>query len=170
MHHTSCRRLAALVAVAALGSVTACGGGDGTSAAPATPTPKTARKIVVTSPAFTDGGTVPRRYTCDGENVSPPLDLSHVPTATAELILLAQDPDASHGTFTHWIMWGITPDETELNAGEAPRGAVQGRNGFGHRGYGGPCPPHGKRHRYVFSVFATDKKLNLPAGASAVKA
>ncbi|MGW7382868.1 YbhB/YbcL family Raf kinase inhibitor-like protein [Streptomyces sp. NPDC054794] len=152
------------VVVAGMGLASGCGdGGGGTSA----PTPTAAHAVGVTSPAFTDGGTIPRRYTCDGEDVSPPLAFSGVPADTAALALLVEDPDAPHGTFTHWVAWGIDPHTTALTTGQTPPGATQGRNGFRKSGYGGPCPPKGdKPHRYVFSVYASDRPLGLAADAT----
>ncbi|MEU5591983.1 YbhB/YbcL family Raf kinase inhibitor-like protein [Streptomyces sp. NPDC020298] len=153
--------------VTAIGVVSGCadtGGGDSSA-----PSATAAHRITVTSSAFAEGGTIPRRHTCDGEDVSPPLALTGVPAHTAALVVLAEDPDAPHGTFTHWLVWGIDPHETRLAAGRVPADATQGRNGFGKTGYGGPCPPRGDRpHRYVFSVYATDRPLNgLPSGATA---
>lgn len=156
-----------MVAAAALGLTAGCGGGGGAAAASAVPTPHASKTIAVSSTAFAEGGTIPRRYTCDGENVSPPLDFDGVPGDAAELVVLVEDTDAPHGTFVHWVVWGIDPHETTLGTGELPNGAEQGRNGFGKRGYGGPCPPKGKPHRYVFSVFAADTKPILPKDASA---
>lgn len=129
--------------------------------------------IAVSSPAFGDGDEIPQRFTCQGANVTPPLDFAGVPADAAELALLVEDPDAPGGTFTHWITWGIDPGQTRLSEGEVPAGAVQGRNDFGRQGYGGPCPPPGRPHRYVFTVFALSEPLGrsgslVPdAGASA---
>lgn len=142
-----------------------CGSAGGTLAASAAPTPGASGTITVTSPAFANGGTVPRRFTCEGANVSPPLRLSGVPAGAAELVVLVEDPDAPSGTFVHWLMWGVDPHETALSAGAVPKGAVQGRNGSGQRRYGGPCPPSGKPHQYVFSVLAADARLHLPGDA-----
>ncbi|MFE2417598.1 YbhB/YbcL family Raf kinase inhibitor-like protein [Streptomyces hokutonensis] len=154
-----------IVAVAAvLGSVAGCGGGGG---GPSAPTPSASQRIAVTSTAFTENGTVPRRYTCDGEDVSPPLAFAGVPAAAAELVVVLEDPMAPHGTFTHWLMWGVPPQVTRLAAGESPQDAVQSRNDFKKTGYGGPCPPKGAApHRYVLSVYAADRKLSLAADAS----
>ncbi|WP_329259647.1 YbhB/YbcL family Raf kinase inhibitor-like protein [Streptomyces sp. NBC_01478] len=154
-----------IVAVAAvLGSVAGCGGDGGGSRVPA---PSASQRIAVTSTAFAQGGTVPRRYTCDGEGVSPPLAFAGVPANAAELVVLLEDPDAPNGTFTHWLMWGVPPHDTRLTAGSALRGATEGRNGFKKIGYGGPCPPQGAEpHHYVFSVYATDQKLALATDAS----
>jgi Raf kinase inhibitor-like YbhB/YbcL family protein len=121
--------------------------------------------ITVSSTAFADGADVPRRYTCDGENVSPPLSFAGVPPDTEELGLLVEDPDAPSGTFVHWVAWGIDPAKAALAEGEAPSGT--GTNGFGRRGYAGPCPPRGAPHRYVFTVFALSRRPDLAPGASA---
>ncbi len=121
--------------------------------------------ITVSSPAFADGGNIPRRYTCDGENVSPPLRFADVPPGTRQLGLLVADPDAPSGTFVHWVAWGIDPATQTLGEGEAPPGT--GINGFGRRGYDGPCPPRGAPHRYVFTVLALAQPPTLPPGASA---
>ncbi|MEU1448278.1 YbhB/YbcL family Raf kinase inhibitor-like protein [Streptomyces mirabilis] len=158
--------LGTVVTAAVVALTAGCGGASRTPAASAAPTPGASAAIAVTSPAFGDGGTVPRRFTCDGANVSPPLRLSGVPGGAAELVVLAEDPDAASGTFVHWLMWGVDPHETTLGAGAVPKGAVQGRNGFGQRRYGGPCPPAGKPHHYVFSVLAADVRLHLPGDAT----
>ncbi|GGZ88749.1 hypothetical protein GCM10010389_28910 [Streptomyces echinoruber] len=132
------------------------------------PTPTATRRITVTSPAFPDGGTIPRRYTCDGADVSPPLALSGVPADATGLVVIAEDRDAPHGTFTHWLMWGVYPRLAELPAGEVPAGATVGRNDFRKNAYGGPCPPRGDRpHRYVFTVYAADRRLGLTPSATA---
>jgi Raf kinase inhibitor-like YbhB/YbcL family protein len=119
----------------------------------------------VTSSAFAEGGTIPRQYTCDGADVSPPLRVANAPSDAAELALLVEDPDAPRGTFVHWVAWGIDPARPELDSGTEPPGA--GTNGFGRRSYGGPCPPRGKPHRYVFTVYALSAPAALPSGASA---
>lgn len=154
-----------IVAVAAvLGSVAGCGGDGG---GPSVPAPSASQRITVTSTAFTENGTVPRRYTCDGADVSPPLTFAGVPADAAELVVVLEDPNAPHGTFTHWLMWGVPARDTRLTAGTAPRGATEGRNSFKKTGYGGPCPPKGAApHRYVLSVYAADRKLTLATGAS----
>lgn len=121
--------------------------------------------ITVSSTAFTDGGTIPRRYTCDGEDVSPPLRVAGIPSGTQELAVLVEDPDAPRGRFVHWVAWGLDPSTATLQQAATPPGT--GTNGFGRRGYGGPCPPRGAPHRYVFTVFALSRRLHLPPGASA---
>lgn len=122
--------------------------------------------IQLTSAAFAEGGTIPRRYTCDGEDRPPPLTWSGLPEGTVELALVVDDPDAPRGTFVHWVVWGLDPAAGGLVEGEVR--ARQGRNGFGNQGYGGPCPPKGDEpHRYVFTLFAVSQPLSLEAGASA---
>jgi Raf kinase inhibitor-like YbhB/YbcL family protein len=121
--------------------------------------------MTVSSTAFTDGAAIPRRYTCDGEGLSPPLSIAGAPSATQELAVLVEDPDAPGGTFVHWVAWGIDPAQGALAEAASPPGA--GTNGFGRDGYGGPCPPPGPAHRYVFTVFAVSRELDLRPGASA---
>ena len=131
-------------------------------------TPKAAMTIRLSSPAFTDLGAVPRQYTCDGADLSPPLDWADLPSDTGELALLVEDPDAPGGTFVHWVLWAVSPTTKALPEGSVPPSARQGRNSFGSSDYRGPCPPKGKgAHRYVFTLFALSEALNLPAGASA---
>jgi Raf kinase inhibitor-like YbhB/YbcL family protein len=124
-----------------------------------------AMSIAVSSNAFSDGGTIPRRHACDGADVSPPLTFVGLPTGTRDLALLVEDPDAPGGTFVHWVAWGIDPAKAAVGEGEEPAGS--GTNGFGRRGYGGPCPPRDATHRYVFTVFALSRPTGLPPGASA---
>ncbi len=117
----------------------------------------------ITSGAFDDGETIPRRHTCEGENLSPPLSWSAPSEGTRSLALIVDDPDAPVGTFTHWLAWGIDAGAGGLGEGEAaPR---EGRNGFGTTGYSGPCPPPGHgRHRYFFRLQALDAELDLETG------
>lgn len=130
------------------------------------PPPEPGRALDVASPAIEDGGTIPDRHTCTGEDVAPPLAWRDVPAETAELAVLMEDPDAAGGTFVHWVAAGIDPADGELAEGqEAP---VEGTNDFGSVGYRGPCPPEGDEpHRYVLTVLAVDRSLQLPPGASA---
>ena len=121
--------------------------------------------MTVSSTEFAEGGLIPPRHTCDGENLSPPLSFSGVPAGTQELALLVEDPDAPSGTFVHWVAWGIDPSKGALPEGAAPPGV--GANGFGRTSYGGPCPPPGSAHRYVFTAFAVSQALDLRSGASA---
>jgi Raf kinase inhibitor-like YbhB/YbcL family protein len=116
------------------------------------------------SSAFANGEPIPRRHTCEGEDLSPPLSWSDAPGATRSLALVVDDPDAPVGTFTHWLGWGLEPGAQGHGEGEAA--PVEGRNDFGTSGYRGPCPPpdHG-RHRYFFRLYALDFDPGLTPGA-----
>ena len=120
-------------------------------------------KIKITSPAFQEGGNIPAKFTCDGGNVTPPLQITGVPSQAKSLVLIADDPDAPSGVFTHWLVWNISPQTNAIGEASAPKG-VHGINDFGKTGYGAPCPPSGA-HRYYFRVFALDRELDLPSGA-----
>ena len=130
-------------------------------------TGRTLPTLRVTSSAFADGDTIPRHYTADGEDVSPPLTWSDLPHGTQSLVLVCDDPDAPSGTFVHWLAWDIEPNLCELHEGVAPltRDLIQGKNGFGKVGYGGPSPPPGKPHRYFFRLYALDYRPELKPGA-----
>src|SRR3954471_8978629 len=119
--------------------------------------------IKVTSSAFTEGGNIPSKFTCDGTDTSPPLQIAGVPPQAKALLLIVDDPDAPSGLFTHWLVWNIDPKGASIIEGKSPAG-IQGKNDFGKTGYGGPCPPSGS-HRYYFHVFALDQQLTLSAGA-----
>jgi Raf kinase inhibitor-like YbhB/YbcL family protein len=124
----------------------------------------------IRSTAFPEGGTIPKKFTCDGPDVSPALTWVGAPAGTQSLALIADDPDAPAGTWTHWIIWDIAPGTT-LPEGVAKTetlsdGVRQGRNDFKRIGYGGPCPPPGNPHRYFFRLSALDTKLDLKPGAS----
>lgn len=122
--------------------------------------------IEVTSPAFDDGGSIPERYARDGEDVFPPLRWSGVPEGARQLAISVEDPDAPGGTFVHWIVAGLDPQLDGLDSGELPEASVEGRNGFGDVGYGGPQPPEGDDpHRYVFTVYALDDDVRFEPGA-----
>jgi Raf kinase inhibitor-like YbhB/YbcL family protein len=123
-------------------------------------TTETALKLL--SPAFRDGEDIPRKYTCEGENVNPALEIAGLPRQTRTLALIVEDPDTGHGVFDHWLVWNIHPNEP-IRENDVP--GVYGRNGFGKNGYGGPCPPQGK-HRYFFHVYALDGELDLPPGST----
>jgi Raf kinase inhibitor-like YbhB/YbcL family protein len=116
------------------------------------------------SPDFGQGGQFPKRFTCDDQNISPTLQIAGVPEGAKSLVLILDDPDAPSGTWTHWLMWNMSPDLREIVAGAAPRASAQGTNDFGKPGYGGPCPPSGE-HRYYFRLYALDTPLNLPTTA-----
>lgn len=115
----------------------------------------------LTSSAFAEGGNIPSKYTCDGHDTSPPLQIAGVPAEAKMLALLVEDPDAPHGTFTHWLLWSIDPKTKELPEGHTPKEARAVRNDFGHAAYNGPCPPSGT-HRYYFRLVALDA-APLPA-------
>ena len=133
-----------------------------TSSAAATSPPVPLR---LTSPAFTYGAAIPVRYTCDGEDLSPPLEWSAPPEGTRALVLLVADPDAPMGTWIHWLVYDLPPTQRTLPEGASGVG-TPGRNSWRRTGYGGPCPPPGKPHRYFFRLYALDAPLGLPAGAT----
>lgn len=127
--------------------------------------------IELTSTAFRDGATIPRQYTGDGADVSPPLAWTEPPPRTAALALICDDPDAPRGTWVHWVLFGLPAGSRELGEGVPTTptlgdGAKQGKNDFGNLGYGGPAPPKGKPHRYFFKLYALDALPALPAGAT----
>lgn len=168
---TAGRALVAAVAVAVM-ALAGCGdsqppqGPTGNEAEPTSP-PEGPGGLTVTSEAFDDGDSIPTRYTCDGAEVSPPLEWSGVPDGAAELVLVVTDPDAPNGEFVHWVVGGLDPDRGGLDEGEVPDEAVEGRNGFEERGYGAPCPPSGDTaHRYVFRLYAAGEQVDMQPGAS----
>lgn len=118
------------------------------------------------SPSFVDNQTIPPRFTCDGENMSPALIISGTPPEAKSLTLIVDDPDSPSGTWVHWSLWNISPETKELEEGLVPPGAVEGITDFGDSGYGGPCPASGA-HRYFFKIYALDTLLDLPLTASA---
>lgn len=122
-------------------------------------------ELFITSPAFPHDGMIPKRYTCDGADVSPPLSIGDVPEKTRSLALIVDDPDAPMGTWVHWVVWNIGAGTTEIPENTVPPGALQGRNDFGKQKYGGPCPPSGT-HRYFFKLYALNAPLALEAGAT----
>lgn len=119
------------------------------------------------SSAFADGEPIPGKYTCDGEDVSPPLEWGAVPEGTRAFVLIADDPDAPMGTWLHWLLYDLPGDARSLPEGNPASLGTAGRNDFRRTAYGGPCPPAGKPHRYFFTLYAVDvPSLGLPAGAS----
>jgi Raf kinase inhibitor-like YbhB/YbcL family protein len=120
--------------------------------------------LKVTSSAFSDGGKIPQKYTCDNSNVSPPLRIENLPKAVKSLALIVDDPDAPGRTWTHWLLWNMDPKATEIRENTVPQDAVQGTSDFGSARYGGPCPPSGA-HRYYFHAYALDAALSLPSSA-----
>jgi Raf kinase inhibitor-like YbhB/YbcL family protein len=124
----------------------------------------------LTSPAFEPDGLIPPQYTCDGQNLSPPLAWQGVPDDAHSLVLICDDPDAPRGTFVHWVLYNLSAALTALPEGASQKAflehaGLQGKNDFGKVGYGGPCPPKGT-HRYYFTLYALNRSLPLNAGAT----
>lgn len=142
---------------------------DPPSASATTRTAASGASLTLSSSRLQDGK-VPREFTCDGGDQSPPLAWTEPPAETRSLVLTVTDPDAPGGTFTHWVLYNLPAKGNSL-AANFPRqdqladGTRQGRNDFARVGYGGPCPPHGSTHRYFFDLFALDTNLDGPAGA-----
>ena len=127
--------------------------------------------IKITSPAFDEGQPIPRKHTCEGNDVSPVLKWADVPEGTKSIALICDDPDAPMGTWVHWVIFNLPTDTRELaeNISKKPvleNGAKQGVSDFKRPGYGGPCPPPGKPHRYFFKLYAVDRMLDLKEGAT----
>jgi len=120
-------------------------------------------RIRITSSAFQEGGNIPSKSTCDGSDTSPPLQITGIPSEAKSLVLIADDPDAPGGLFTHWLVWNIPPQTNSISEGTAPKG-VHGTNDFGKTDYKGPCPPP-SAHRCSFKVFALNRELDLRGGA-----
>jgi len=123
------------------------------------------------SPVFASGAAIPREYTCQGSDESPELKWGQPPQGTVAFAVVMHDPDAPVGDWVHWVAWDIPSNSHGLPArvsrdGQFADGTRQGRNSSGKIGYNGPCPPPGKTHRYFFLVYAVDKKLDLPVGAT----
>lgn len=116
------------------------------------------QRLIVSSPVFDHEGDIPARYTCDGDNINPPLVIDQIPAEAVSLAIIMEDPDAPNGTFDHWIVWNIPP---KAGISENSNPGINGINGKGKTGYHGPCPPSGT-HRYFFYVFALDIALDLP--------
>ena len=127
--------------------------------------------IQMTSTAFADGQPIPAKYTCDSEDVSPPLQWTNAPARTKSFALIADDPDAPMGTWVHWVLYDLPANTSALpeDVAKTPTlagGAKQGLNDFRRIGYGGPCPPPGRPHRYFFKLYALDTNLGLKPGAT----
>ena len=123
------------------------------------------------STAFKEGDKIPVKYTCDGQNISPPLVWGEPPQMTKAFALIVDDPDSPSGVFTHWVLFNVAANVRQLGEGvpaqeRLQNGALQGKNDFGKIGYGGPCPPRGPAHRYRFTLYALDKPLDSKPGAS----
>jgi Raf kinase inhibitor-like YbhB/YbcL family protein len=122
-------------------------------------------EIKITSSAFAEGGMIPSKYTCDGADISPPLQWGEVPEGTKSIALISDDPDAPMGTWVHWVLFNLPAETKELAENvppdeTLPNGAKQGVTDFGRVGYGGPCPPSGT-HRYFFKIYALDTELQV---------
>jgi len=118
-------------------------------------------ELKLSSPKFVHEQSIPAKYTCQGEDINPPLTIEGIPDGTKTLVLIVDDPDAPGGTWDHWIVWNIAP-ASEIKEDSIP--GEEGVNGWGKTGYGGPCPPSGT-HRYFFKLYALDTELSLPASA-----
>jgi Raf kinase inhibitor-like YbhB/YbcL family protein len=124
-------------------------------------------EMKITSAAFIDGARIPKKYSCEGQDISPPLNWTGVPQNAKSLALICDDPDAPAGIWTHWVLWNMPPSTPSLPEGVPtdamlPGGIKQGQNSWPTTGYKGPCPPPGKAHGYQFKLFALDSELNLP--------
>lgn len=120
--------------------------------------------LQVTSPAFEKNAPIPITYTCDGENMNPPLRIDNIPEDAAYLALIMDDPDAPGGTFTHWMIWDMPP-KPGIEENSKP-GGLTGQNDFGKQNYMGPCPPSGEEHRYFIKVYALQAKADLDPGST----
>lgn len=143
-----------------LAIVSGCGRSNPSREAPAPPAKKTlptlsSNGMTISSSAFVANGPIPERYTCDGAGISPPLAFGGVPANARALALVVVDPDAPSGSFDHWVVWNIPPGVAAVAEGQPPAGGTEGTNGFGQKGWGGPCPPNGEHH-YVFNLYALD--------------
>jgi len=131
----------------------------------------TGMAMEITSREFVNGAAIPKEYSCDGKDISPQLVWTGVPDTAKSLALIMDDPDAPMGTWVHWVVWNIPPASISLPEGMAkegslPDGTKQGKNSWPKTGYGGPCPPPGKAHRYYFKLYALDTMLKLPDSAN----
>ncbi len=118
----------------------------------------------ITSPAFTHNDSVPSKYTCDADDINPPLQISGIPEGTQSLALIVDDPDAPRGDWVHWLVWNIDPSTSEIPENSVPANAIQGLTDFQRNDWGGPCPPSGT-HRYFFKLYALDSTLDIPASS-----
>lgn len=159
------RRLSVLVAASF--SIPLIGGCGATTTPPPSPMEGA---LELTSAAFAEGEAIPEKYTCDGQDISPPLSWSDPPEGTKSFALIVDDPDAPLGTWVHWVLFNIPADRRSLPE-DVPAeetlsdGALHGQNGWKRLAYGGPCPPSGSTHQYVFKLYALDTILDAEAGA-----
>jgi len=121
--------------------------------------------LQITSSTFQEGAMIPRKNTCDGENISPSISWSGIPAGTKSIAIIMDDPDAPMGTWVHWVLFNLPAETTQLAENSHATG-VEGINDFNKIGYGGPCPPKGSNHRYYFKVYALDSVLVLEKGSS----
>ncbi len=170
--HVAIRNAAGLFALAALGllAIAGCGGGDSREVAGIAADSESG-SFELTTRAFAEGGRIPARHTCDGDDRSIPLSWSGAPDGTESFALVFDDPDAPGGTFKHWIIFDISPAMTELvesidKADRVIGSAIQLLNDFGKRGYSGPCPPNGETHTYQLFLYAMDTRLQVSARSS----
>ncbi len=119
----------------------------------------------LTSSAFENNQFIPAKYSCDGQDISPSLSINDVPKGTQSLVIIVDDPDSPSGTFTHWLIWNISPQTAEMTEGNIPSEAAQGKNDFGKVGFGGPCPSSGTHH-YQFKLYALDTMLDLASSVT----
>lgn len=118
----------------------------------------------ITSSAFENSDSIPAKYTCDGNDINPPLIFSDIPENAQSLVLIMDDPDAPMGTWVHWIVWNIDPGARGIPENSVPKGSIEGKTSWGRSGYGGPCPPSGTHH-YFFKLYALDTQLDLSSDA-----
>lgn len=131
------------------------------------PPPPPPASLAIASSAFVQNGTIPVQYTCDGQDINPPLSIANIPAGTQGLALIVDDPDAPGGTASHWLVWNINPSITSIPANSVPSGAQQGTNYDGSVKYLGPCPPlDDAKHHYLFNLYALDIMLSLQSGGS----
>ena len=129
------------------------------------PLTRSKEAMTITSSAFNDNGKIPHEYTCDGEDINPPLKFENVPEDAATLALIVEDPDAPGKTWVHWVIINIDPHTTRVLEDSVPDGGMEAVTDFGHAGYGGPCPPSGP-HRYYFKLYALDTVLDVTEDVS----
>ena len=118
------------------------------------------KSMIISSPAFAEGETIPMEYTCEGENINPPLEFIDVPDEAESLVLMVEDPDAPANPWVHWLVFNIRPQTRKVEAGSAANGGIEGKANGGMPGYEGPCPPTGEHH-YQFKLYALDQMLDL---------
>jgi Raf kinase inhibitor-like YbhB/YbcL family protein len=165
MKHTQFLKFLLLILVVAI--LAACSGSESQDGSPTIT--DTILEIQFSSTAFVEGTSIPVMHTCDGADVSPPLSWNSPPSGVRSLALIVDDPDAPGGDWVHWVIYGISPDRTNLPEGNTDTTTIGGTNDFGDTNYGGPCPPPGNAHRYFFKLYALDTALDLEAGATKIE-